>query len=167
MQQLQLDPIYTVLLQLAAALLLAVGTWATARFTRWLGLKNSAQITVALDSALQRSVTYGLQQTQDLIREKGWDSPLVRTNALSAALPYMTERFADTLKLAGVDMGKPDEITAMVHGALDRAFPSAALIAAASPTTPPPTAPNPPTSAQLPPLSQTKTTNEKLEPLGR
>lgn len=151
MTQLSLNPIFSVLLQLAATVILALGSWAIARLTRWLNLKSSAQLTEALDTALQKSVIFGLQQSQEEIRAKGWDSVEVKNAALAVALPYMTSRFGDTLKLVGVDVNNPAALTQTVKDALDRAFPSAATQASASPATPPTTAPNPSHTSELPP----------------
>jgi hypothetical protein len=145
----KLDPIIDVLLQLAATVLLAAGTWAITRFTTWLGLKNSAQATATLDDALQKAVTYGLQQTQELIKQKGWDNVDVRNAALAHAAPYMIGHFPDALKNVGLDMSNTQAVQAAVMGALDRSFPHAAAVAAASPATPPATAPAPPTTHQL------------------
>ncbi len=131
-----LTPLIDMLLQLVAAVLLSMGTWAVARLIRWLGLRNSAQATGALDDALQKSITFGLQQSQDLIRRKGWDDVDVRTSAIGQALPYMIERFPDVLKAVGVDTSDQASLQRIVSGALDRAFPQAASVAAASPGTP-------------------------------
>ncbi len=149
LSELKLDPIIDVLLQLAATVLLAVGTWAISRFTMWLGLKNAAQATATLDDALQKAVTYGLQQSQELIKQKGWDHVDVRNATLAQAAPYMINHFPDALKNVGLDMSNPQAVQLAVMGALDRSFPHAAAIAAASPATPPATAPLPPTTHQL------------------
>jgi hypothetical protein len=147
---LDLSPIISALLQLAATAILGAGSYAIPRIVRWLGLKESAQARAALDSALHKAVTYGLQQSQTLIKEKGWDHPEVRDAALAEAANYMTNRFADTLKAVGTDVAKPEAVDA-VRGALERAFPGAAADAADSPATPPKTAPNPPEQKDLPP----------------
>jgi len=144
-----LSPVINVLLQLAATVLLAVGTWGISMIVRWLGLKNSAQATASLDDALQKSVTYGLQQSQALIRQKGWDHADVKSAALRQALPYMIKRFPDVLGSAGIDMSDQAALQATVTGALDRAFPHAAAVAASSPATPPATAPTPQVTAGL------------------
>ena len=153
MQSINLAPIITPLLELAATVVFAIGGWGITRLTTWLGLKNTDQINKNLESALQKAVTYGLQQTQTRIRAEGWDSLNVKNQALQSALPYMTERFQDTLRLAGVNTSDPDATKAAVLGALDRIFPAAAAAAAASPATPPETAPRPPLNQQLPPSS--------------
>jgi len=138
------------LLQVAAALILAVGTWAVGQIVQWLGLKNQAQVTATLDDALNKSVIYGLQQAQDQIRAKGWDHADVRNQTLATSGQYLIDRFPDVLRAAGFDMGNPQALSERVTGALDRAFPHAAATAAASPSTPPATAPNPQTTQQLP-----------------
>ncbi len=144
-----LSPVINVLLQLAATVLLAAGTWAISQLVRWLGLKNAAQATASLDDALQKSVTYGLQQSQDLIRQKGWDHADVRSATLAQALPYLIQHFPDVLGSAGIDMSNQAALQATVVGALDRAFPHAAAVAANSPATPPATAPTPQVTAGL------------------
>ena len=143
------DPIITALLQLMAMLILGVGTWAIGRLVQWLGLRNSAQATANFDDALQKSVTYGLQQVQDQIRQHGWDNAEVKNRALAVALTYMNGRFGSTLKAAGVHGPSQAEIDAILAGALDRMFPHAAAVAAASPATPPITAPMPQKMADL------------------
>lgn len=142
-------PVTNALMQLAAAVVLAVGTWAVSRFVQWLGLKNAAQATANLDDVLQKGVTYGLQQSLDLIKQKGWDHVDVRNQVLDTALPYVISRFPDTLAAVGLDPNNTQDLTDKVRGALDRAFPHAAAVAAASPATPPATAPDPPTTRQL------------------
>jgi hypothetical protein len=144
-----LTPIANVLLQLAGAAILGLGTWAISRLLQLLGLKTSAQAAANLDDALGKAVTYGLQQSQELIRQKGWDHVDVRNATLAAAAPYLIKRFPDTLKAVGVDFSNEKAVTDTVIGALDRAFPHAAARAAASPATPPATAPSPPTTAEL------------------
>lgn len=141
-------PLTNAIMQLLAAVILAVGTWAIGRLVTWLGLKNAAQATQALDDALGKAVTYGLQQSQQLIRDKGWDHPDVRSQVLKTAEPYLLTRFPDVLKAARIG-SKGVNLPELVVGALDRAFPHAAAVAAASPATPPATAPDPRTTAEL------------------
>ncbi len=145
-----LAPVTGALMQLFAAAIMGVGTWAVTRLVQWLGLKNAAQATAAFDDVLQKAVTYGLQQTQSLISRNGWDHIEVRNQALAHAAPYLIQRFPDTLRAVGVDLSDSAGTAAAVTGALDRAFPHAAARAAASPATPPATAPNPPTTQELP-----------------
>lgn len=145
-----ITPITQALTQVAAAAILALGTWAVGRIIQWLGLKNSAQATAAVDSALEKAVTYGLQQVQAQIAANGWDHPQVKNDALAKALPYMTAHFKDSLKAAGVPVGDQAKMDSIVSEALDRAFPSAVAAAASSPATPPATAPKPPVNAELP-----------------
>ena len=147
---LDITPITQALTQIAAAAILALGTWAVGRAIQWLGLKNSAQATAAVDGALEKAVTYGLQQVQAQIATNGWDHPQVKNDALAKALPYMTSHFNDTLKAAGVPVGDQGKMDSIVSEALDRAFPSAVAAAASSPATPPATAPKPPVNADLP-----------------
>jgi hypothetical protein len=147
-QILDLSPIISSIMQLAATAILAAGGYAIPRVLRWLGLKESEQARAALDSALHTAVTYGLQQSQSLIKSMGWDSVEVRDAALAEAATYLTDRFADTLKAVGTDPARP-EAAAQVRGALERAFPKAAAEAADSPATPPKTAPNPPEQQDL------------------
>jgi hypothetical protein len=132
-------------LQLLGTIILAIGTWATKRLLDWLGVKTSAQAAANLDQALEKAVTYGIQQAQEGIKTKGWDHIDVRNQVIGAALPYMQAHFADTLRSVGADPTMEDTI----KRALDRAFPQAAAKAAASPATPPITAPIPPTTAEL------------------
>ena len=117
-------------------MLLAAGTWGISRLVRWLGLKNAAQASANLDDALEKSVTYGLQQSQDIIKAQGWDHADVRNATLAKAAPYMIAHFPDALAAVGCDLSKPDALNACVTEALDRAFPQAVAVAAASPSTP-------------------------------
>ena len=143
-----ITPLINALLECAATLLVATGTWLIARLVRWLGLKNAAQATANLDDALSKSVTYGLQQSQVLIKQNGWDSVSVRNAALGTALPYMLAHFPDALKAVGLDLSDQSALQTTIGAALDRAFPQAATQAAASPATPPAVAPQPQTQAQ-------------------
>ena len=137
--------ITTPLLQLLGTLLLGLGAWAIRRLLAWLGLKTSEQAAANLDQALGKAVTFGIQQAQASIKSMGWDDAQVRSQVLTAALPYMMERFADTIRSVG---GDPTN-GARIREALDRAFPQAVMQAVASPGTPPVTAPNPQTVAGL------------------
>ena len=101
-----ITPITSAIMQLVATLILGIGTWAISRLIQWLGLKNAAQATANLDDALQKGVTFGLQQTQELIKQKGWDNIEVHDEALGKALPYVMSRFPGALKAAGLDMSK-------------------------------------------------------------
>ena len=132
-----ITPVTNALLELFATLLLGAGTWAIGRFVQWLGLKNAAQATANLDDALQKSVTYGLQQSQGLIKQHGWDSVDVHDASLAKAVPYMIKHFPDALKGVGVDASDPTALQNTVAAALDRAFPASVTAAAASPATPP------------------------------
>ncbi|HEY0412670.1 MAG TPA: hypothetical protein VGD66_05985 [Allosphingosinicella sp.] len=153
-----LTPITSALMQVLAAVVLGIGTFAAQRVVQWLGLRNSQAVTAALDSALQKAVTYGLQQSHDLIKQNGWDHVSVRNNSIAEAATYMTSRFQDTLKAAGVDVNDSAGTQAIVEGALQRAFPHAAAVAAASPATPPTTAPNPKEQKDLPQQQATQVT---------
>ena len=132
-----ITPMTNALLELFATLLLAAGTWAIGRLVRWLGLKNAAQATVNLDDALQKSVTYGLQQSQSLIKQNGWDSVDVHDQSLAKAVPYMIAHFPDALKGVGLDLSDTSKLQTTVGAALDRAFPASVTAVAASPATPP------------------------------
>jgi hypothetical protein len=144
-----LTPITSAIMQIVAALLLAFGTWAIQRLGQWVGLKNDSAITAAFDSALQKAVTFGLQQSHELIKQNGWDHVSVHDATLASAGTYIASRFPDTLKNAGLDPTAAD-FDKKVKDALDRAFPHAVAVAAASPATPPATAPNPPEQKDLP-----------------
>ncbi|HEV7658912.1 MAG TPA: hypothetical protein VGO55_03615 [Allosphingosinicella sp.] len=46
-----LTPVTSALMQLLAAIIMGVGTWAAGRLVQWLGLRNAAQATAALDGS--------------------------------------------------------------------------------------------------------------------
>lgn len=139
------------LLQLSASLILAIVGFAVTRLMALLKIKQDAAARAAFDDVLLKSVTFGLQQTRGLIRERGWDDDMVRSEALRQALPYL-ERFPDVLKALKIDGSRRDVLQGKFADALDRAFPVAAEIAARSPGTPPATAPMPARQADLPAL---------------
>jgi hypothetical protein len=132
-----IDPsiLINALLQVAAALVLALGTLAITKLTRWLGLQGDAAARAAFDEVLQKAVTFGLQQTQAQIARHGWDDPTVKTTALGFAAPYV-QRFPDVLKALKVDRLDAAQLNAAILQALDRAYPHAAAVAASSPATP-------------------------------
>ncbi len=140
------------LLQLAAALIMALGTLAIARLTRWLGIQGDSAARAAFDDVLNKAVTFGLQQSQQLIKQRGWDDAVVKSQALQLAAPYV-QNFPDVLKALKIDKLDQAHLNAAILNALDRAFPAAAAAAAASPATPPPTAPVPERQADLPALA--------------
>lgn len=151
MTDIHLSILTNALLQLVAALILALGSVGVARLTRWLGIKSNDAARAAFDDVLQKSVTYGLQQTQEMIRRKGWDDLEVKTTALGHAAPYV-ERFPDVLKALKVDRIDRSEVQRLIEGALERAYPQAAAMAAVSPAAPPTTAPMPSRQADRPAL---------------
>lgn len=131
-----LSPITDLLLQGAGAIVLGLAGWATQRLIAWLNLKVSAQQTAALDGALQKALTYGIQQAKTTIDAKGWDHVDVKNQVLGTALDTMVQKFPDALKGIGVDLADP-KVGPIVTAMLDRAFPAAATVAVASPVTPP------------------------------
>ncbi len=145
-----ITPVTDALLQLGGTAITALGTVAIAKLVQWLNIKNGDALRSSLDEVLNKAVTYGITQSQSLIKTNGWDDIQVRNTMLSHALPYLIDRFPDVLKASGLDPASPATATRM-QDALLRAFPRAALTASSSPATPPTTAPNPPNQADLAP----------------
>jgi hypothetical protein len=145
-----ITPVTNALLQLGATAITALGTVAIARLVQWLNIKNGDATRSALDEVLNKSVTFGLAESQDLIKAKGWDHVDVRNAAIAKALPYLIDRFPDVLRGLKLDPEAP-ETKLKMQDALLRALPFAALTASNSPATPPTTAPNPPVQGDLQP----------------
>lgn len=139
------------LLELLGTLALAMLTAALRRLFEWLGLRNRSQLRLVFDDILQKGILWGIQQAEDLIRVKGWDHLDVRDKTVAEALDYITARFgaslAPVLRQDGLRLGS-DAAGAELRAALERAYPVAAGIAAASPVTPP-APPAPPQMAVL------------------
>lgn len=127
-----------VLLGLLQAALLAVGLWVGKRLAAWLQKRNASLDVSSFDDALQKTLAFGLQQAQSMIKAKGWDHIDVRNSVLQTATTQMINKFPDAL--AGVGLST-DRIASsegdLIMQALDRAFPAAVAVAAASPATPP------------------------------
>jgi hypothetical protein len=102
---------------------------------------NAANLQAAANAAL----AYGITRADATIKAKGWDHAEVKTEVLKAATPYLLGKFSETLANSGVDVKNVPASEAAVQGLLERSFPAAATVAAASPATPPA-----PATAQLP-----------------
>jgi len=131
-----LAPIINEILQLVGIVLVAAIGWLVKRALTWVGLKVSTEQTAKFDDGLQKALAYGIGQTQGLIKAKGWDDPTVKSATLAAAVPYATQMFPAAIKGVGIPSDPAAQADAVAR-ALDRAFPQAVTVAAASPATPP------------------------------
>lgn len=134
-----LSPILSTLIQLGAIALMALGGVAIQRLATKLGLDARGAVAQQLDDALNKSIAAGAMSASEVIRERGWDHPVVKNLVVGGAAQYLALKWPDLLKKAGIDAGNPayarDEILAL----LNRAYPTAMAPIAASPVTPPAT----------------------------
>lgn len=133
-----LTPVLQPLLEIIVAVLGAAISYAALRLAQRLHINVSAERQQLFDQALHKALTYGIGQAHDAIAAKGWDHPEVKNAVLRDALAAVVVKFPDAIRGVGLT---PDAASLAVREALERAWPSAAAAAAASPVTPPTGAP--------------------------
>ena len=131
-------PIIEALLTLCGVGISIFGSYALYRVAGHFGIKISAGVQSAYDTALSKAVAFGISKAQAEIAAKGWDHADVKNQILGTALDYVVGKFPDALKAVGLD---PATQRQTIMDALERVFPDAADWASRSPATPPVTAP--------------------------
>lgn len=124
------------ILTLLAGLILSGILLLGKRLSAWLNIKLSDAQKAALEDAADKALAFGISQAQTTIAAKGWDHITVRNQVIGLATNYAVSRFGDTLKASGVDTSSIDAAAQSLQGILQRKFPDAVAIAAASPATP-------------------------------
>lgn len=130
-----LQPLITSLVGLAALAITTIGTLAVKRIADYVGIKISDQKMKLLDSVLSKAVASGAMQANDIIAAKGWDHPEVHNAVIAKAMNYAIEKFPDALTMAGLDPTDP-ATAGHLESALQRILPTAIAPVAASPATP-------------------------------
>ena len=145
-----ITPLLQALVYLAGITLSAFGSLALRAAARRWHVQMTAEQADTFDAALCKALSFGVVQADALIRNKGWDHPVVKQAVLSTALQYVTERLPGALAGVGLssDVNDPQN-RQVILDALARALPNAFTVAARSPATPPADAgPTPPTTAK-------------------
>lgn len=108
-QLVDLKPLLDVGLQILAAVLLALGSWAATWLVKKLKLSADSEVRLYLDQALQRGVTYAVEHA----RTRGADLARVevRNEIVAKAASYAATRVPDALKHFNVT---PEQVKAMV-----------------------------------------------------
>ena len=109
--------------------------WLLKQLLAWIGIKIREDRIAALNRAVDKAMTYAVVKTEDMIRDRGWDSVETRSEILARAAPVLENKFAETLKANGIDMSDP-ECRRLIREQMERMFPDVATRAAASPATP-------------------------------
>jgi hypothetical protein len=115
------------------------GTAASILFARGaslLGVKLKAERSAAVQAGAEKIGTLAVVRSRSAIKEWGWDSPNTHNEIISKALPMFVERFAETLKAAGLDPADPAN-RERTRDILERVLPDVISRVAASPATPP------------------------------
>lgn len=143
-----LSAIETELLQGLGIVLLALALACSKLALSWLNAKLgaarielSASTKAELEDAAGKALAFGFTQAEGIIRAKGWDHIDTKNAVLAAATSYAIGQFPDVLKRAGIDVSNPVAAATQLAGILTRKLPEAATHVAASPATPPVTAP--------------------------
>lgn len=131
-----LTPIIQALVGLAALVVTSIGGLVLKKLATWLGLKQEDQRLQNFDTALQRAVQAGAMQVTGMIAQKGWDHPDVHSAIVARGLDYVTLKFPNILKSAGLDPTDP-ATAGKIEDALLRVLPTALKPVAESPATPP------------------------------
>ena len=97
MFEIDFAPLIDIAIQIAAAIVLVVGTWAAGRLVGWLGLKQDAEVRNYLNSALYMAIEYGRTRAREF-GVKGKVETQNKTvaeavNYLIAAVPDALDRF--------------------------------------------------------------------------
>lgn len=137
-----LSPIVNAAVQLAAIVIIAVGTWAIQRAVAYaqayFRVKVNSAIVQGFDDALARAVHAAAGQAEDLVKAKGWDHPDVKNTIVRLAVEYALNKSIPALKMIGLDPADPGGATTRyLTDELNRIFPTAIAPVAASPVTPP------------------------------
>lgn len=91
-------PFLTVLIQIFAAVLLAVGSWAVKKFADRLGLDQDDRMRVYLQDALANAVKYGKQQATTKIAQSGVSKVEIDNQIAADAARYVIESTPDAVK---------------------------------------------------------------------
>ncbi len=92
-----------------------------------------------LEDVASKSLTWGITQSEALIKAKGWDHIAVKNAVVAAAIGYAIEKFPDAMKRSGIDTSNPAAAAEKLSGVMNRVLPNAVAQAADSPATPPAT----------------------------
>lgn len=114
----------------------AAAIYAAQRVASYFGLKLKADQITMLNSAVDKAMTLGVTQADNVIREKGWDHVDSKNAVVNFALGTVEDKFADALKANGIDLtqaGDREQLMAMMQ----RMWPDVAARLSASPVTPP------------------------------
>jgi hypothetical protein len=128
---------------LLSAALLGVVLWGANRGFAWLAthqkvlsVEQLTKVQALFSETMMKVAVAGVGQAAPLVHSHGWDSPVFKSAAISAGITYAAAEFPDVLAQVGIDPTDPAQVAAKVSAALDRLFPQAAAIVAASPATP-------------------------------
>lgn len=154
--QINIEPVITAALQCVGIALIALLSWLSVWAKQYFKNKAAGLMIDQVDDALNKSLTVGLQSADYMIRTRGWDDVAVKNHTIATAANYMIANFPDKVKAMGLDPTNAGTVTKLVDGALNRAFPNAVTVAAASPATPPtpPVTVAPAAPPAAPPASQ-------------
>lgn len=133
-----LSPIESAAISLAAVALSTFGTWALYRLADLFHISRQNVAIQGFDNALVKSVQAGAGAVNDEIKAKGWDHVDVKSSIVALAAPYAMAKFAPALKSIGLDPADPGGATTRyLTDELNRIFPTAMIPVAQSPVTPP------------------------------
>ncbi len=110
MEQFALDisPIFDVLLELLATVLMALGTWGITLLSRKLKLSNDSEIRNYLEKALERAVDNATERAREA--GKDYTQIEVRHELLRDAAQYIVNRTPDAVKHFNLSPGDVDEL---------------------------------------------------------
>lgn len=138
MSSVDISPIVQAAITVCATALSVFGSMALLAIAKRFNVQVSAGQAANYDAALDKALQYGVTQSTQLIKDKGWDHVDTQSAVVADALNYVVKR--EPAALAGVglsgDFNDPHTRT-IIEQALTRALPAAFTSAAASPATPP------------------------------
>lgn len=98
-----MQPFVEVLLQLAAASVLAVGGYAIQRLAAWLKLREDSEVRIYLNQALERGIDLALSEARGRLPTYARLAPPELADAVDLAANYAKGRVPDALSRFRVD----------------------------------------------------------------
>ncbi len=101
----------------------------------WLGLKVSGENQANLNQAVNNSLTFGVTQAENVIKQKGWDHVDTKNAVINSAVQALENKFPDALSKAGLNISNPADLQ-KITDLMQRMIPEVFKTTSESPSTP-------------------------------
>lgn len=102
-------------LQGLAGLVLMFLLYLMQRGSAWLKIKLSDAQKAEMEDVAAKALTWGVTQSETLIKAKGWDHAEVQNAVVAAATRYAVTKFPDAIKRTGLDLSNPEATAASIQ----------------------------------------------------